>query len=61
MKTQHTPPLPTLVLVSSNHDVTLEMTLPSSPKMRQIMADYAAAHSVELREEPCRADQQKYH
>ncbi len=61
MKVQYTPATPSLDLVSSDHEESLEMILPSSPKMRQIVADYEAAHSIKLSDEPDPIAKQKYH
>jgi len=60
MKSQLIPEIPSLDL-ASNHDEILETALPSSPKMRQIIADYEAAHSLELQEQLNHIDKRKYH
>jgi hypothetical protein len=38
-----------------------EKVVPTSPKMRQIVTDYAATHAFELKSDSIHSDKQKYH
>ncbi len=61
MKPQYTPETSTLNLAINDYGEFVQVFVPSSPKMRQIVADYEAAHSIESKREPCHVDKQKYH